>query len=112
MQAELFAKASANFESHRKLITKWEDFVPALNEKNVNIIPHCLDGKCEDKIKELSARQQNQGETEDARAPSMGAKSLCIPFEQPEGLVEGETKCINPQCENLAKKFVMFGRSY
>ena len=112
IQHDMFTKASSDYESHRKLITEWKDFVPALNAKNVCIIPHCLDGKCEDKIKELSANQVNDGETVDVRAPSMGAKSLCIPFEQPEGLVEGETKCVNPECANLAKKMVMFGRSY
>ncbi|GAM85135.1 hypothetical protein ANO11243_031390 [Dothideomycetidae sp. 11243] len=112
IQQDMLSKAASDFETHRKVILKWEDFVPTLNGKNVCIIPHCLDGKCEDKIKELSARQQNEGQAEDAQAPSMGAKSLCIPFEQPEGVVEGVTKCTNPECSNLAKKMVMFGRSY
>jgi hypothetical protein len=41
---------------------------------------------------------------EDSRAPSMGAKSLCIPFEQPTGehaLKPGVTKCA--QCGENAK---------
>jgi len=42
----------------------------------------------------------------------MGAKSLCIPFEQPEGIVKGDTKCINPKCQNLAEQWCMFGREY
>lgn len=112
IQKDLFEKASADFASHRKVILDWKDFVPALNSKNVCIIPHCLDGKCEDRIKELSAGQPAEGETVDVRAPSMGAKSLCIPFDQPEGIVEGETKCTSPECDSLAKKMVMFGRSY
>lgn len=44
-------------------------------------------------------------------APSMGAKSLCIPFKQPETLKPG-TKCINPACKRNAKFFTLFGRSY
>jgi len=46
------------------------------------------------------------------KAPSMGMKSLCVPFKQPDGLVEGETKFLNPECVALAKKWCMFGRSY
>lgn len=31
---------------------------------------------------------------------------------QPDGLVAGETKCLNPECQALAKSWTMFGRSY
>lgn len=48
----------------------------------------------------------------DVRAPSMGAKSLCIPAEQPEGGIKEGMKCINPKCGKDAVKWVMFGRSY
>ena len=43
----------------------------------------------------------------------MGAKSLCIPFEQPSGadaLVPGVTKCV--KCGEDAKHYTLFGRSY
>jgi len=43
--------------------------------------------------------------------PSMGAKSLSIPLEQPEGIVAGEARCINPNCDARARKWVMFRRS-
>lgn len=112
IQKDMFKRADDQYRSHRKLITKWEDFCPALNDKNVCLIPHCLTEECEDKIKELSARkaEEESGEVQDAKAPSMGAKSLCIPFDQPEGLKHGETKCTNPQCNKLAEKWCMFGR--
>lgn len=111
IQKEMFERAKADFASHRKVLPDWTDFVKSLNEKNLNLIPHCLGSECEDKIKVLSAATV-PGQEVDIRAPSMGAKSLCIPFEQPEGLVEGTTKCANPECKELAKKWVMFGRSY
>ncbi|KAI9679442.1 MAG: hypothetical protein M1817_005464 [Caeruleum heppii] len=114
IQADLYRKADAAFKSHVKKLTDWKDFVPALNDKNVVLIPHCLTEKCEDEIKELSARK-DEGEdvAEDARAPSMGAKSLCIPFQQPaEGIILGQTKCTNPKCERTAEKWCLFGRSY
>lgn len=112
MQAALFKRASDTFAAHRKIIDKWDDFVPALNDKNVCLIRHCEGDKCEDEIKAMSARSTaGDSAAEDARAPSMGAKSLCIPHEQPEGLKEGD-KCTNPNCQNPAKSWVMFGRSY
>jgi prolyl-tRNA synthetase len=42
----------------------------------------------------------------------MGAKSLCIPFDQSIGGAEitAETKCINPKCTRSAQKWCMFGR--
>ena len=111
IQSDLYARAEESFKTHRKNITSWDEFVPALNAKNVIMIPHCLTEKCEDEIKEMSARKDVGDDTpQDEKAPSMGAKSLCIPFEQPEGIVKGETKCTNPNCKNKAEKWCMFGR--
>lgn len=112
IQADLYSRATEKFKSHTKQITAWEDFVPALNDKNVCLIPHCLTEKCEDGIKELSARKAAGDDTpEDAKAPSMGAKSLCIPFEQPESIT-AETKCTNPSCDNKAEKWCLFGSKF
>lgn len=115
IQKDMFDRAAQEYASHRKIIRDWKDFVPALNDKNVIIVPHCNEGDCEDEIKKDSAGLvQQEGQEVDVRAPSMGAKSLCIPAEQPEGgIKEGEgVKCINPKCGKDAKKWVMFGRSY
>jgi prolyl-tRNA synthetase len=109
IQKDLYTKADKSFKSHVKKVTDWNDFVPALNDKNVVLIPHCLTEECEDEIKERSARKDDGEETsEDARAPSMGAKSLCIPFDQPKGIVPGKTKCTN--CDRFAESWCLFGR--
>jgi prolyl-tRNA synthetase len=114
IQADLYARADAEFRSHVKLITNWEDFCPSLNAKNLCMIPHCLTEECEDGIKDLSARkaEEETGEPQDAKAPSMGAKSLCIPFDQPEGIEPGVTKCTNPECTRFAEKWCLFGREF
>ena len=112
IQADLYSRAEKSFAEHRVQVTNWDDFVPALNSKNLVLIPHCLTEECEDDIKELSARKEVSDVPQDEKAPSMGAKSLCIPFKQPEGIVQGETKCTNPNCKRLAEKWCMFGRSY
>ena len=112
IQADLYTRADNSFKSHTKQIDRWDDFVPALNDRNVCLIPHCLTEKCEDQVKDLSTRKDDEDTPEDARAPSMGAKSLCIPFEQPqEGIAEG-TKCLNPQCDNKAEQWCLFGSEF
>jgi prolyl-tRNA synthetase len=113
IQTDMFKKADKEYRDHRVQLTNWDDFVPTLNGKNVVLVPHCHGEKCEDEVKAKSARTAvGDNTTEDAKAPAMGAKSLCIPYEQPEGIKEGETKCINPTCEAPAKSWVLFGRSY
>ncbi|KKK23559.1 hypothetical protein AOCH_004146 [Aspergillus ochraceoroseus] len=70
---DMFKRADDQYRSHRKLITSWDDFTPALNDKNICIIPHCLTEECEDQIKEMSARkaEEDSNEPQDSRAPSM-----------------------------------------
>lgn len=112
IQSDLYNRANEQFQKHTIQVTSWKDFVPALNNKNVVLIPHCLTEGCEDQIKDLCARKDVGDDTpEDAKAPSMGAKSLCIPFDQPEGISK-ETKCVNPKCERLAEQWCLFGRKY
>lgn len=54
----------------------------------------------------------NSAEPQDERAPSAGAKSLAIPFDQSlwTPIEPGKTKC--PACGNDSKRWTMFGRSY
>lgn len=112
IQKDLYNRADETFKTNIKQITNWEDFSPALNAKHVCLIPHCLTEDCEDAIKDLSARkaEEESGEAQDARAPSMGAKSLCIPFKQPEGIEPGVTPCTNPNCKKKAEQWCLFGR--
>ena len=53
-----------------------------------------------------------RSEPQDERAPSAGAKSLAIPFDQSRWtpIESGKTKC--PACGKDAKRWTMFGRSY
>lgn len=109
MQKDMFNKAKESFDSHRVIVDEWKDFVPALNKKNVIVAPWCGDADCEDDIKDSSAKKDDGEDFEvDDKAPSMGAKSLCIPFNQPT-LKKGQ-KCV--KCSRLARYYCMFGRSY
>ncbi|KAF9239288.1 hypothetical protein BU15DRAFT_88076 [Melanogaster broomeanus] len=97
------------YNAHLKEVTRWEDFVPTLDNKCVAVIPWCEREACEDDIKERSGRS---AEPQDERAPSAGAKSLAIPFDQSRWtpIESGKTKCV--ACGQDAKRWTMFGRSY
>jgi len=113
IQKDLYNKADEAYKSHRLILTDWSKVVPSLDSRNVVIIPFCEEPKCEERIKETTkSDNHNELGPDGKRLPSMGMKSLCIPFDQPEGLVKGETKCLNPECKALAKSWTMFGRSY
>ncbi|KAK9695893.1 hypothetical protein K7432_012747 [Basidiobolus ranarum] len=78
IQKEMFENAKSVRDSHIKYVTEWKYFVPALNSQCFVMIPWCEETRCEEEIKKSSSRNEREGEEEDERAPSMGAKSLCI----------------------------------
>ncbi|KAJ1743813.1 hypothetical protein LPJ68_000620 [Coemansia sp. RSA 1086] len=112
MQGEMLAKARKAMDERVKVVLRWEDFVPALNSKCLALIPWCEREECEEQIKTRSTRDVMADEPEDEREPSMGAKSLCLPYAQPQDppIVHGETKCA--QCGQNALRYALFGRSY
>ncbi|KAJ1645839.1 hypothetical protein IWQ61_010269 [Dispira simplex] len=112
IQGDMFRRAREDRDRNLKVVTLWEDFVPTLNRKAIILMPWCHEIACEESIKERSARGNESDEPEDEKAPSMGAKSLCIPFEQPTEppIVFGETLCVG--CGIPAKSYGLFGRSY
>ncbi|KAK0496311.1 hypothetical protein EDD18DRAFT_1165873 [Armillaria luteobubalina] len=112
IQNDMFTRARDNYYSRLKEVTKWEDVLPTLDSKCVVVLPWCEAEECEDDIKECSARATLNGEAQDERAPSAGAKSLAIPFDQSKWtpIEPGKTKC--PACGKDAKRWTMFGRSY
>nr|XP_036673239.1 bifunctional glutamate/proline--tRNA ligase [Drosophila suzukii] len=103
----MYAKAQEDMTSHTKKVTNFADFCGFLEQKNILLAPFCGDISCEDKIKADSAR----GEEAEPGAPAMGAKSLCIPFDQPAPIAASD-KCIHPSCTNKPKFYTLFGRSY
>lgn len=109
IQKDMFERARDAYNSRLKVITNWDDVVPTLDNKCVVVLPWCEVEACEDDIKERSGRAS---EPQDERAPSAGAKSLCIPFDQSSypAIEPGKTKC--PACGKDAKRWTLFGRSY
>lgn len=114
IQSTMFEKAKKARDDHIIQITEWKDFVPALEKNYLVLAPWAdpEDVEWEEKVKEMSREEslRNAGlEGEDERtATSVAAKTLCIPFDQPE-LPEG-TKCF--ASGKPATCWVLWGRSY
>ncbi|XP_027497132.1 bifunctional glutamate/proline--tRNA ligase isoform X6 [Corapipo altera] len=105
IHANLYSRASEDLKSHMVVANNMEDFQKALDSGNIVQIPFCGEIECEDWIKKTTARDQDL----EPGAPSMGAKSLCIPFQPLCELQRGE-RCV---CgKNPAKFYTLFGRSY
>jgi bifunctional glutamyl/prolyl-tRNA synthetase len=103
----LYFRATKELDEHKVVIENFDDFIPQLDKKNIILAPFCGEPSCEEKIKKESTRDDG-GEP---GAPAMGAKSLCIPFDQPAE-IKANTKCIHPTCTNKPKYYCLFGRSY
>ncbi|KAM7050064.1 bifunctional glutamate/proline--tRNA ligase isoform 2-T2 [Molossus nigricans] len=105
IHANLFSKASEDLKTHMVVANSLEDFQEMLDSGKIVQIPFCGEIDCEDWIKKTTARDQDL----EPGAPSMGAKSLCIPF-QPLCQLPPGASCV---CgKNPAKHYTLFGRSY
>lgn len=104
----MLAKATKDLKDHLKITKEWKELTTFLDAKNLILAPFCGEIPCEEKIKADSAREDAEG---DAQGPAMGAKSLCIPFDQPAE-IEASDKCIHPACSHKPKFYTLFGRSY
>ncbi|XP_064302348.1 bifunctional glutamate/proline--tRNA ligase isoform X3 [Phalacrocorax carbo] len=105
IHANLYNRASEDLKSHMVVANTMEDFQKELDSGKIVQIPFCGEIECEDWIKKTTARDQDL----EPGAPSMGAKSLCIPF-QPLCELQRGARCV---CgKNPAKFYTLFGRSY
>jgi len=97
IQTEMLERARAEHAQCVETVTTWDEFMACLDRKHCALVPWGDEEEIEEDIKRRSAV-----------GDAMGAKSLCIPFDQPE-LPEG-TKCF--ASGGLAKNWGLFGRSY
>ncbi|XP_038250178.1 bifunctional glutamate/proline--tRNA ligase isoform X2 [Dermochelys coriacea] len=105
IHANLYNRAFEDLTNHMVVANTMEDFQKELEAGKIVQIPFCGEIECEDWIKKTTARDQDL----EPGAPSMGAKSLCIPFKPLCELQHG-AKCV---CgKNPAKFYTVFGRSY
>jgi len=112
MQHQLLEKARAQRDSNLTQVWTWEDFTPAIGEGKLVLTPFCNEIEFEELVKTKSKEEALKAlgeETEDEKcAMPVAAKTLCIPFDQPE-LPEGTPCFISGK---PATCWVLWGRSY
>lgn len=102
MHGDMLAKATAERDSRISHATSFEEFMCALDNKNIIMAPWCGVSECEADIKSRSTKFGPGG-----AVVSTGAKTLCIPYESRP--CEG-ARCIG--CSKPATHHTLFGRSY
>ncbi|CAL9701168.1 unnamed protein product [Knipowitschia caucasica] len=105
IQTWLFNKASDDLRTHMVAVDTMDEFQIELDQGKIVQIPFCGEIECEDGIKKITAKDQDL----EPGAPSMGAKSLCIPFSPLKTLKPGQV-CVCGKAP--AKYYTLFGRSY
>uniref|UniRef100_A0A4W5Q0W3 Bifunctional glutamate/proline--tRNA ligase n=1 Tax=Hucho hucho TaxID=62062 RepID=A0A4W5Q0W3_9TELE len=105
IQTNLFKRASEDLNKHMVVADSMEQFQKDLDQGRIVQIPFCGGIECEDWIKKTTAKDQDL----EPGAPSMGAKSLCIPFKPLKPLQPGQM-CVSGK--EAAQYYTLFGRSY
>ncbi|XP_076833600.1 bifunctional glutamate/proline--tRNA ligase isoform X2 [Brachyhypopomus gauderio] len=105
IQDNLFKRASADLKEHMVVADTMDEFQKELDEGKIVQIPFCGGIDCEDWIKKTTTKDQDL----EPGAPSMGAKSLCIPFQPLKTLQPGQM-CVSGR--EPAQHYTLFGRSY
>jgi prolyl-tRNA synthetase len=80
---DMYQRALKTRDEHMKVAYNWEDFMNALNGRNIVLTPWCDEGAEEEKVKDRSKEESlklmaEAGEEEEVLTGS--AKTLCIPF--------------------------------
>ena len=106
----LYDRAVAARDANIEEVSNWDDFLKQIQNGKIVLGPHCNDDVCEDLI-QVETREWFAKQPDTAGVGMSGkAKALCIPCEQKSDLSKVKVKCL--RCERMAKKWILFGRSY
>jgi prolyl-tRNA synthetase len=108
---DMYNKAVAARAAHISEADNFDDFMAALNKKDIVLTPWCDIKSCEEKIKDHSKEvsEKLMAEANEGEAVLTGsAKTLCIPYEM--GNQKPDCKCF--YCSEPAKVTALWGRTY
>lgn len=119
MQTDMLEAARAQRDASIIRLSRWDEFVPALDRKCMVLAPWCETTVCEDDVKKASKKESlpRAGEAVEAdnAALSGAAKTLCIPYE--EEVKRLGIPCLGEDeqcfaCGANATALTLWGRSY
>ncbi|CDS37907.1 glutamyl tRNA synthetase cytoplasmic [Echinococcus multilocularis] len=110
----MLSRATSIQNSHILPAKNMEELTRALDKRCIVVAPFCGDALCEDAVR----TESSENVVVIPGAPSMGAKSLCIPFAGELGglktgpVTDGSPCLRHPLCTKPAVFHTLFGRSY
>lgn len=109
---DMYNRALKTRDEHLIDAYTWEEFMTALNGRNIVLTPWCYESECEKKVKDRSKEESlkqmaEAGEEEEVLTGA--AKTLCLPFDPKTPLKDGD-KCFH--CGKEAKIKALWGRTY
>jgi prolyl-tRNA synthetase len=81
---EMYVKATAARDSHLKTVNNWDEFMSALNNRDICLADWCDQKSCEERIKDQSKEESMKAMAEmneDEALLTGSAKTLCIPYQ-------------------------------
>jgi prolyl-tRNA synthetase len=108
IQSDMLERAKKARDERIVRVTEWKDFVRTLDGRNIVLAPWCDRVACEEDIKDKSGKEAKDAQEAGGFQLTASAKSLCIPFDQPEAVESYKCFC----CGEQAKVWCLFGRSY
>lgn len=83
IHAEMYQKATQARDEHLKTVDNWDDFMAALNNRDIVLADWCDQVSCEERIKDQSKEESMKAMeemNEDEALLTGSAKTLCIPY--------------------------------
>jgi len=109
IHTSMFNAAKAVLDGRKKRADTYDDFIKELNQRNIVLVPFCCTHDCEDKVKARTGADTKAMASDENFGLTGSAKSLCIPFEQPQ--MPAGQQCF-AGCGSAAVSYTLFGRSY
>lgn len=118
IQQEMLLRAR-NIRDHCISVAyNWNDFMAAIDSKQMVLTPWCTETRCEEEVKSRSveyAASRGNDAVEEQNSLTGAVKTLCLPFEEELNRLHiaplsAESQCF--LCHAVAKAWTLWGRSY
>ena len=114
----MYQKAEAARDEHLRTVSNWDEFMAALNNRDICLADWCDEKECEERIKDVSKEEsmkmmEEMNEDEALRTGS--AKTLCIPYQMGKQASGEENAFEGVQCffcQAPATVTALWGRTY
>ena len=118
IHAQMYEKATVARDEHLKTVSNWDEFMAALNNRDICLADWCDEKSCEERIKDQSKEESMKAMeemNEDETLLTGAAKTLCIPYRMGKQANGQENAFENVKCFFCpadAKCTALWGRSY